>query len=253
MAISGDILQGQIQAYWSNRFHCPAETLRRLVSVVMPDVELEASGRVFIYHFGPCSLLRLDPQLALNLQLQPGQELASSITCQELQVITRLGMRHSVQVEVLDHGAYHYLDPLDFKPATNTLKPNLLQLNPARDWERIEELCQACDALEVEAAEIDRQNPDAVIFGHELDKALISYAGFQVWEGIFADIGVLTHPRHRKKGMALAASSRICNWCLEHDLIPMYRVSEANLASGRIPIALGFQKIVDIEVLKVTP
>lgn len=253
MAISGDALQAHIRSYWSNRFQCPPETLARPFTLVRPDAELDASGTVSIYHFGPCSLLRLDPQLAATLQLHPGQELPSAITAGDLQVIARLGMRHTAQVEAIDHGSYHYLDPLDFKPAAVGRTSALVQINPATEWNRIQELCLACDPQDVDAAEIDHQQPDAVIFGHESDGLLISYAGFRVWEPVFADIGLLTHPDHRQQGLALAAASRLCAWCFAHDLVPMYRVSRSNQASSRIPIRLGFRKSVEIEVIKVTP
>ena len=67
------------------------------------------------------------------------------------------------------------------------------------------------------------------------------------------DIGVLTHPAARGRGLARSATSMLCAWCLQHDVVPMYRVAGNNPASSRIPAALGFTRMVEIDALKVEP
>jgi len=249
--IPGPALECEVFSYWGQRFHCPSEDLARTGSLLLPDEEFRETGNVHIYHVGRRSLVRLDPDIATSLQMTAGQVLASAISRADLETIVKLGMKHIARVSVAGNGSYFYLDPLNFQPYRKIEPLILRKINPEMDQGLIAGLCQSCTPEEVEAAEIFAEQPDEVIFGHLLDGKLVSYAGFRTWEGRFADIGVLTHPLQRGLGLALAGASRLCAWCLENELIPMYRVDDANRASLSIPTALGFTKMVDIEILKV--
>ena len=249
--ITGKILLDKVIDHWGRRFQAPPERFERVGSLILPDEAFQDSGNVSIYHLGKCACVRIDPAVCRQLRLSPGQELPSILTMPELAAIVRLGMRHTARVNLLGIGSYFYLDPQDFKPFANPLTSDLVQLDPAADAALILNLCRDCPPAEVEDAEISPDQPDEVIFAHLLDGRLISYAGFRTWDVSFADIGVLTHPGHRHQHLALAGASRLCEWLIQHDLIPMYRVLNTNLASRKIPEALGFSRLVEIEVLQV--
>jgi len=248
---SGQILEQEIRNHWGKRFHCPPGDLTQEGSLIVRDGELQDSGSVLIYHIGSRSIVRLDPSLADRLQIANGQVLATSISQDDLQVILRLGLRHTARLAQQTMGSYFYLDPPNFTPRRVDFPGILVRIDPETEAGLILSLCQACTAEEVQTAEIDANQPDAIIFGHILDGNLVSYAGFRYWDERFADIGVLTHPLQRGKGLAKAGTSSLCEWCIEHQVIPMYRVEDANRASFNIPLSLGFTKKVEIEVLKV--
>jgi len=249
--ITGKILLDKVIDHWGRRFQVPPERFERVGSLILPDEAFIDTGNVSIYHLRKCACVRIDPAVCRQLQLSPGQELPSILTMPELAAIVRLGMRHTARVTLLGIGSYFYLDPQDFKPAANPLPGDLVQLDPQVDAELILNMCRECPPAEVQDAEISPEQPDEVIFGHILDGRLISYTGFRTWDVSFADIGVLTHPGHRHQHLALAGASRLCEWLIGYDLIPMYRVLNTNLASRKIPEALGFARLVEIEVLQV--
>jgi RimJ/RimL family protein N-acetyltransferase len=249
--ITGGVLVERVLDHWGKRFNAPVEQFSMVGSHIISDASFLDTGNVNIYHVGEFTFVRMDPSICVQLQLSDGLNLPSVLTLPDLAVLIRLGMRHTAHIDLVDTGGYFYLDPHSFKPVASLLPGNLVQVDPRMDSKLIANLCQDCPALDVEDAEISADEPDAVIFGHLLDGKLISYAGFRTWDEVFADIGVLTHPQQRGHGLARAATSMLCTWCIEHGIIPMYRVSDDNQASRRIPEALGFSKMVEIEVLKV--
>lgn len=56
-----------------------------------------------------------------------------------------------------------------------------------------------------------------------------------------ANIVVLTKPEFRKKGYGKAVVYAATKWCFQNDLIPIYLVSQANLASVNLAMSLGFK------------
>ena len=247
----GKVLVEKVSAHWGRRFNVPTERFSKVGSLILPDAAFMDTGSVNIYHVGKCAFVRMDPAICTQLQLTAGQELPTALAFPELAAILRLGMRHSARLELVGIGSYFYLDPKDFKPAASPLPGSLVQVDPHTDAALIADLCRDCPAEDVQDAEISADKPDAVIFGHLLDGKLISYAGFRYWDIAFADIGVLTNPQRRGQRLALAGASRLCEWVMQHDLIPMYRVLNTNVSSRKIPEALGFSRMVEIEVLKV--
>jgi hypothetical protein len=249
--ITGKVLVELVSAHWGKRFNALPERFEQPGSLILPDESFQDTGSVNIYHVGMCAFVRMDPAICAQLQLHPRQELPSILTLPELRDIVGLGMRHTARVNLVGIGSYFYLDPQNFKAAASPHPATLLQLDPHTDAGLIAGLCRSCPPTDVEDAEISTNEPDAVIFGFLLDGKLISYAGFRYWDEIFADIGVLTRPDHRRQRLALSATSRLCEWLIQYDLIPMYRVLNTNISSRKIPEALGFSRMVEIEVLKV--
>ena len=249
--ITGKVLIEKVSAHWGKRFSASVEYFEQPGSLILPDEAFQDTGSVYIYHVGQCAFVRMDPAVCSQLQLHPRQELPSTLTLAELKDIVRLGMRHSARVDLTGIGSYFYLDPQNFTPAVSLHPATLVQIDPQADAGLIAGLCTDCPPADVEEAEISADQPDAVIFGHLLDGKLITYAGFRYWDEIFADIGVLTQPDMRGQRLALAGTSCLCEWIFQHDLIPMYRVLNTNLASRKIPEALGFSRMVEIEILKV--
>jgi predicted GNAT family acetyltransferase len=71
------------------------------------------------------------------------------------------------------------------------------------------------------------------------------------WNEWCTGIGVLIHPNYRGRGLGKAVVSALCEWCIENDVVPMYRVFSDHDHSRRIARALGFREMVTIETLNV--
>jgi GNAT superfamily N-acetyltransferase len=155
------------------------------------------------------------------------------------------GYRVEIESTLLDC----YLDPKDFKPFTAAGDFTPRRLHPERDHARLLGLYDACTEEDLDAAEIYVDDPDPVILGMFDKEQLVAYASHRYWD-IIADIGVLIHPDYRGRGLGKAVVSALCEWCIENDVVPMYRVFGDHDHSRRIAQALGFKEMVIIETLK---
>jgi predicted GNAT family acetyltransferase len=57
----------------------------------------------------------------------------------------------------------------------------------------------------------------------------------------FFDLGVLTHPGYRKKGLGKAVVGALCNWANQNNIIAQYRHNVLNTGSQKVAESLNFQ------------
>jgi RimJ/RimL family protein N-acetyltransferase len=55
------------------------------------------------------------------------------------------------------------------------------------------------------------------------------------------DIGVLTHPAFRRRGLGRAVVAAICRWCGTRAVLPLYRCDAENAGSRGVAQAVGFR------------
>lgn len=102
----------------------------------------------------------------------------------------------------------------------------------------LERLCPPDDVAEVELGSMehtsilldDRQNPPAPLAG----------AGYDIWGGILAHLGVLTAPDERRRGLGTYAASIAVEEAMAAGLIPQWRARSDNRASQRTALRAGF-------------
>jgi hypothetical protein len=75
----------------------------------------------------------------------------------------------------------------------------------------------------------------------ELDQ-IRSGAGFDEWQGILAQMGVLTPPARRREGHGLMAAGIATNEALDRGLVPQWRARTGNRGSRRIAQRLGYAR-----------
>jgi len=73
------------------------------------------------------------------------------------------------------------------------------------------------------------------------DGRLVAAAGYRVWGGTLAHIGVTTHPAYRGGGYGRSVVSAIGLHALERDYVLQYRTLCSNTPSLAIAAALGFE------------
>lgn len=112
------------------------------------------------------------------------------------------------------------------------------------DVARIQALVDACDEDEVDdaAIEMDELDPEIRCVESEPGGRLTGYASaFPDPDfGGRWDIGVLTHPDHRRKGLGVATVRRLTLDLLAIDELPIYRHDLDNTGSAAVSAALGF-------------
>lgn len=83
--------------------------------------------------------------------------------------------------------------------------------------------------------------PDETV-GVFVGEELVSVAGFEVWDEVFAHLRVVTHPDHRNRGYGQVVVSEATVQALGDDLIPQYRTLDAWPWSVELARNLGFHR-----------
>ena len=97
-------------------------------------------------------------------------------------------------------------------------------------------------------AEIDLDDLDELIFGVVLDGVLAAYASERPWDTDpdFADIGVATHPEHRRKGLGAAVVAAVTARVAETGRFPMYRCNATNAPSRALADRVGYTSVASL-------
>jgi GNAT superfamily N-acetyltransferase len=130
-----------------------------------------------------------------------------------------------------------YLDALESVPSD----PNLRLLDGA-DRQLVVELEHRVPAQDWEYSGLD---PDQPIAGYFVDGELRSAAGYEVWGGCIAHIGVVTRPDSRRAGYGRACVKRIAHQAVVGGLIAQYQTLYTNEAAMTVGRALGFEHYAD--------
>ena len=141
-----------------------------------------------------------------------------------------------IRVECLDYLYYLYPADLNLPPLAELYS---LRKLTKEDQPLLAELNNACTEEEVENSFVSLD--ELGTWGCFIDDHLVSAAGYSDW-GLYADFGVITHPQHRKGGLAKAAVAAGCREALEKGKIPIYRCHITLFPSIRTAAAVGFRK-----------
>jgi len=240
---TGSKLEHVIYGYWAKRFGCKPENFLHSGTLVIPEEELSESGNIYLYHIDKLSVIRIAPSLVKQARLPDGYNRDfGSLEVNTLQAL--------MQVEVLSTLLDCYLDPKDFKCFTVGDDFTTRRLDAENDNSYLLNFYKTCTEADLEKADINIDQPDPVIYGMFDGRQLVAYASHRYWDDFIADIGVLIHPGYRGRGLGKAVVSTLCEWCIENDVVPMYRVFSDHTRSRRISEALGFKEMVVIETLK---
>lgn len=106
----------------------------------------------------------------------------------------------------------------------------------------LEALCAPDD---VAAADLTRRRSWFTLLGDDrpADSALpLSGAAYLEWEGVLADVGVLTAPDARRLGNAQVVGRLVTNDAVDEGMIPQWRTSTNNGTARRLAARLGYQE-----------
>lgn len=267
---TGPTLRQAINAYRAYVYHCAPERFEAPGTTSLVHERLAGTKRLYYAVVGEHIMLRPAPEWVPRIEAlvsEAGADRALSLD----ELIGRLG---AADVAVL--GRYHtyYLDPVDFRPASAPAGFVVRHL-PRAAYDTLPTLFDACSEDDLDEAEILLDEPDPVIYcGYvappvgtgPTNGPIVAYASHRYWgvgedeedldarddpSGLLADIGVLIHPDYRRRGLGKAVVSHLTRWCIEHDVIPMYRVDCENTGSFRVPHALGYRLGMQVVALQI--
>lgn len=99
----------------------------------------------------------------------------------------------------------------------------------------LERGCPPDDVTEVGLAEMD-----AVFVHRDPETGPVAGSGYSLWAGLVANVGVLSHPSARRRGLGRVLAGVAVNDALDAGLVPLWRARQGNLVSARLGIGLGF-------------
>jgi GNAT superfamily N-acetyltransferase len=235
-----------VPQYWANRFEFDVKEFTKPGTIIRPEASLDENNRCILYNFDQLSCLRISEKLAVQIGLQAGKLEGQFLSKEAL--IEKCAPYAEIEYNstLMDH----FLNPDDFQPKPIPEPFTLRQLDGEKDAALLTAYYATCTEAELDEADIDFDEPDPIIFGLFDDDQMAAYASHRYWDDILADIGVLIHPHYRSRGLGKAVVSVITDWCLNNDIVPMYRVFSYHQQSIKIAQSLGFKLFVSIDSLK---
>ena len=147
--------------------------------------------------------------------------------------LLRLSMDHGGRGMAEEH--LYYTDSYPPVPAAE----ELAVADDSRYAEALERLCPPDDVVEAKLSRhdilfvlVDDTGPGAPV--------PVAGAGYTIREGILADVGTLTAPDHRMRGLGSYVTSIAVEDAMAAGLIPQSRIQSNNLGASRTAAGAGF-------------
>lgn len=218
---------------WTNYFGCPAETVQQHGTTLLPENKYDGDKIIALWYIGKHTFVQLDPAYHPKLnQLVKGLPPGTSLVGE--QIMAAWGKEAMLS---RDFGLMHYLFPQDLPYYLPAPPFSLRQLGEA-DADAMSELHAANTPEDVDEGYVEVSHE--IAYGSFQGGQLVAAASGYERTG-FLDVGVLTHPGFRKKGLAKAVVGALCDWANRHGRIAQYRHNVLNLDSQRVAKSLNFQ------------
>ncbi|WP_090592204.1 GNAT family N-acetyltransferase [Auraticoccus monumenti] len=196
----------------------------------LADDALERPGRVPVVQAGTITVLRLwettvvaAPE-ALHADLEELGEDALVDASALLRVCPTGRVLGSAQLSALDALDRHpQLERLEVEPGAEA----------ARALER------SCPPDDVTDVGLSAMEATFIHLGE--DEEPRSGSGYSTWAGLTANLGVLTAPAHRRRGLGRVLAGIAANDALDAGLVPVWRAPVGHRATERLAAALGFE------------
>ncbi|MBI5351411.1 MAG: hypothetical protein HZB50_02105 [Chloroflexi bacterium] len=228
-----DAFEDTIYQNWTNSFGCSVQTAQLNGTTLLPENKYDGDKLVALWYIGKHAFAKHDP--AYSPQLEK--------LIKELPANTSLTGNHIQKAwgdEAIlsrDIGLAYYLFPSDLPNYLPRHPFTLRQLTEA-DAESMSTLHSANTPEDVDEGFVEVTHQ--VAFGCFLGEKLVAAASGYERTG-FLDIGVLTHPGFRQKGLGKGVVGCLCRWANERNMIAQYRHNILNTGSQNVARSLNFK------------
>ncbi|MFB6615742.1 GNAT family N-acetyltransferase [Streptomyces sp. NPDC056367] len=229
-----DLLLAGARGLWEDLAQAPVSfaSSGSVNVVVSPRSELCPAGWVGVVALGGSAIVTAPSESAAvivrdALGRLPAEAVVDSAAVRAVLPVAR----------VLGPAALAYVSSGSFRPVGDGALMTVEQLSAAHpDVRALEQRAGREDAGEAALDEIT--SPAFVVREHG---RVVAAAGYQAWRRRTAQIGVLTEPEARGRGLARATGSAVVAHALAAGLLPQWRARR--LASRRVAGALGFEEL----------
>lgn len=212
--------------------------------VVVPEKDREGTSRASCYRLGERLIIWCDPAVAATVAA-----FESSSDSPGYDDWTSWG--DSIGAEFLGSGHNRVLrSPLDPPDHSGLVR---MDRDAPDDVARIAALLEACTEDDIDEAEIDPDSLDPFIWCTVTDDGDVSaFASALEYDKPkdWWDIGVLTHPDHRRKHLGAACVQALCATLIDNGHRPLYRHEVGNAGSSALANSLGFEIAVELTALR---
>ena len=222
-----------VDAHWAATFDRSTDTFASPLTQICPAKSWQRPESAFVFNVsGRQTLIAVRDEIRdAVIAALGGVRVDECLTAEDL--VARIGRERASIAAV---GYLLYL-PNDWTSPPTRI--GLRRLQPA-DLPDLERLRQACSRSDLDAAQIEDDQP--VIVGAWQAGELASAAGFIYYgeHDRIADVGVLTHPNYRGSGLGKAVVAALASIGQDEGRIVQYEADETNQASLAIARSLGF-------------
>jgi len=222
-----------IYDHWSGYFGCKPETVRQHGTTLLPERKYEGDRVVALWYIGLHTFVQIDPacfeQLDSLVKTLPPQ---TALQGEHIQSAFEEGT-----ILTHDSGLTCYLFPPDLPDYLPPAPFYLRQLTEA-DADLMSALHAANTPADVDEGYVEVTHQ--AVFGCFHDRELVAAASGYERTG-FMDIGVLTHPSFRKKGLGRAVVGALCAWSHQNGYLAQYRHNALNTSSQKVAASLNFR------------
>jgi GNAT superfamily N-acetyltransferase len=125
------------------------------------------------------------------------------------------------------------------------------RLLSGEDRAALDALAAACPPGEWEASSIDPERPP--LFGRLVGGALVAAGTLAPWRERFWNVGIVTHPEHRRRGHGRAVVSAMTRHGLDQGWLLHYQTLLANRPSVAVARSLGYRRHARTLAIRLTP
>lgn len=215
-------------------------------TTIVADPDRAGSNAAVIYPLRRRTLVWCSPEFAPGLGW-----LAHDVAFTGDEVVERLRVRGG---ELLGTGNHRVLDvrPVD----RSDTGCRLVRLDPTEPaaLRRLEAFIDDCDPDDLDEAELALDDlDDTIIVALDDDASIAAFSSVRPWsiDPDFDDIAVLTHPRHRRKGLAAAVVSALSSQQQAAGRLLFYSCDVDNIGSNHVAESVGFDLVATVTAVSV--
>ena len=218
----------KVIAHWSNKFKISPKNFENQGTSFFPRSHLNKHQRIVIFQtqkhnfiFYPDIYIELFSRFSISNELIGGDELSPYLPSL------------SFQKRGTDYYFYWMSPTPQYKPVKN------LRLLQASDEAALVKLQHSVTNYERELGDVNIEHP--IVIGWFAESELLSI-GSLIVENEIADIGILTHPQARGKGLARQVVRALIVEGLKINKLVQYTSMQKNTASVALAESLGFER-----------
>lgn len=218
---------------WAEFYQCEASLFSTPGSRMVISERMKGTGRVSIRFIGSHAMISIDEDVREQVE-KILAEAPAGLSLGMEHFITYFG-NDQIQVDSVTLANLVAEDQI-IRPQAPDSRYQLRKLTEA-DSGKMEKLCSACTEEEVDNAYVETGHD--IVLGYFIGDELAAAASTLDW-GAFFDVGVITHQKHRKKGLGKSIVYELCREIFHINKIPLYRCEVSLFSSLAVAQSLGF-------------